>query len=124
MVEESVWEIVKRELPADWLADEPTSEEIHLGAKQTRYGKAAGAEGFLAEFSKYRVKQSSAGRNPGFSQNHVEQGSRRKPRPRGNGVAGQLVSGHPFSKIKVVDMTKTNTVESLCFVSDLSCWQG
>ena len=79
---------------------------------------------FLAEFSKYMVKQSSAGRNPGFSQNHVEQGSRRKPRPRGNGVAGQLVSGHPFSKIKVVDMTKTNTVESLCFVSDLSCWQG
>lgn len=41
-VEESVWENVKSEPSADWLADEPTSEEIHICAKQMRNGKAAG----------------------------------------------------------------------------------
>ena len=56
-VEESVWDNVKSEPSAEWLADEPTSEEIHTCAKQMRNGKAAGSDGFMAEFYKYGGSQ-------------------------------------------------------------------
>ena len=51
--EESVWANVKPEPLQSWLVNEPTDEEIHTCCKQMRNGKAAGADGFLADYYKY-----------------------------------------------------------------------
>ena len=117
MVEESVWETVKRELPADWLADEPTSEEIHLGAKQTRYGKAAGAEGFWQNFQNIGLNSHLQEEIQGLVKimwNRATAAQFQAKRQRGGLKVGLKASSFLCSKVKVVETTRTNTVESPC----------
>ena len=71
-----------------WPMNQP-SEEIHICAKQMRNGKAAGTDGFLAEFYKYGGSQLQE-QIPGYSQNHVEQGNR-------SAIPGQEATGWPES---------------------------
>ena len=116
MVEESVWENVKSEPPADWLADEPTSEEIHICAKQMRNGKAAGTDGFMAEFYKYGGSQLQE-QIQGIVKimwNRATAAQFQAKRPRGGLKVGLKASSFLCSKVKVVETTRTNTVESPC----------
>ena len=52
--EEHVWDNIKVEpMIYQWLAKTPSHEEIHTCGKQMSNNKAAGIDGFLAEFYKY-----------------------------------------------------------------------
>ena len=54
IAQETVWQNVARvDEVAEWLGEAPTDEEITSCGMKMKNGKAAGVDGFLAEFYKY-----------------------------------------------------------------------
>ena len=94
LAEDEVWDNVGvREEVEVWMGEDPTDEEIQRCGRQMRNGKAAGVDGFLAEFYKYGTRD---------LQSRIHSCVREMWRKAREAVAGQEAEAWPSSWTKAI----------------------